>query len=253
MRKIFILFILLSFSFLVKANDNQLKEIYKEANQEYTQNKFDNAIELYLKIAEQGYKSTEIFYNLGNAYYKKKNIPLSILYYERAKRLSPNDEDILFNLNEAQKEVKDKIESIPEFFLTSWYKSIVRTLSADAWSWISVVFFLAFLSLLAMYLYSQRMGTRKLAFLISVVSLFISISTFTFANKHKSLLEDQVFAVVFSPSVTIKSSPDQSGTDLFSLHEGTKIEVKSKVGEWTEIKIRDGKVGWLKAENIIKI
>lgn len=221
-----------------------------EANELYKQGKFEEAVKAYEFIIDTHLESPEIFYNLGNAYYKTGNIAPAILNYERAKLLSPNDKDIAYNLQLVQKHVVDKLEILPEFFLNRWFRGIQNSLAADAWSWISIILFFITLAFASLYLYSNREGLKKTGFFLGCIALIFSITSFSFASKRNDELINRKHAIVFSPSVTVKGAPDKSGTELFLLHEGTKVKVIDSLGDWRNIQLSDGNEGWLKKENI---
>jgi tetratricopeptide (TPR) repeat protein len=230
-----------------------IDSIFAKANQEYAEELYTNAIEDYHLILQFGYESPELYFNLGNAYYKTDDIPSAILYYEKAKKLKPNDEDILFNLNVANTRIVDKIEPVPELFLKIWWRSIYNIFSADIWAIISVAGFVIVIILLAFYLLSKNIAVRKIAFFTGLVLLFITMFTFLISYQKYNLLIYQKEAIVFTPTITVKSSPNQNSVDLFVIHEGSKVEILEKLGNWVEIKIASGSVGWLPSEALKEI
>jgi hypothetical protein len=175
---------------------------------------------------------------------------LALLNLERAKLFAPNDEDIDYNLNLLREHTIDKIDVIPEFFLVKWYKQLLATASSNNWAIMSSVAFVLFLIFLSFYLYSQKIWIKKSTFVISIFVLLFSISTFVFSYQQKKALSVRNSAIIVSPSVTVKSSPDESGTELFQLHEGTKVYVQDSLSNWREIRLTDGNMGWIKFDNI---
>jgi len=220
------------------------------AEQYYMQNEFSKAIVEYQSLAESGLTSAELFYNLGNAYFKNHDIKSAILYYERAKRLAPNDEAIDFNLNLSRTLIFDKTEALPELFLIGWGKAIRDRMTVRTWSWWSIGSFVAMLALGLLFLFVRNMRVRRLAFGLSVFCFVLSITTFTFAYLQKANIERTDEAIVFAPSVTIKSSPDDSGNNLFILHEGIKVRIEDRIGEWCEVRIADGNKGWMRISDL---
>jgi len=223
------------------------------ANEFYTNGEFEKAIEAYEEVLNTGYEAPELYYNLANAYYKSYKITIAILNFERACLLAPNDEDINYNLELARRYVVDKIDIIPQIFITTWLNKIMRIFSTDVWAVLSIVSFLLFLLLFSLYLYINRLAIKKISFWISVLAFIVSTSSFIFSYQQKENIINHNAAIIFSPSVTVKSSPDESGNDLFLIHEGTKVTVEDRVGDWKEIKLSDGKKGWLKATDIVLI
>lgn len=221
-----------------------------EGNNNYSKGEYKKAIEHYELVLKTNIESPEIYFNLGNAYYKTGQIAPSILNYERAQLLSPNDDDIKYNLQMAQQHVLDKLEILPEFFLNRWFRGIQNSFSADAWSWISIALFIITLILAGLYLFSNKPVLRKIGFFFGGIAIVLCITTWGFASSKTQLLIKRNTAIVFTPSVTIKGSPDKSGTELFLLHEGTKVNIIDSLGDWRNIQLSDGNQGWLKKEDI---
>ena len=233
------------------ANDRD--SVLFRAEQFYQQNEFTKAISEYQSLAESGWVSAELFYNLGNAYFKNHDIKSAILYFERAKRLAPNDEAIDFNLNLSRSLIFDKVEAVPELFLLTWGKAIRDWMTIQGWSWWSIGSFAATLMLGLLFLFVRNMSVRRLAFGLSVFCFFLSLTAFTFGYLQKSNIERTDEAIVFTPSVTIKSSPDDSGNNLFILHEGIKVSIENRIGEWCEVRIADGNKGWMRISDLVVI
>jgi tetratricopeptide (TPR) repeat protein len=224
--------------------------VIKFGNDSYANGLYYYAIEAYKQAIDSGYKAPGLYYNLGNAYYKINNIPLAILNYERAKKLDPYDDDISHNLTLANAHVVDKIDVIPEFIIKTWIRNIVSLADPDRWAVISISAFLLFLVLFLIYLFSARIALKKFTFWLGILILFISASAFYSALKRKELLTAKDSAIIISPTVTAKSSPAESGVDLFIIHEGTKIIIEDSLDIWNRIRIGDGTVGWIRKEDM---
>ena len=240
-----LIFLSLIFQSAFSAN---IDTIFSKANHEYANEMYADAIEDYHLIIQNGYESAELYFNLGNAYFKTNDIPSAILYYEKAKKLDPNNEDINFNLNVANTQIVDKIEPVPELFIKQWWRSIYNLFSADTWAIVSIAGFIMFFILLAFYLLSKQIVIRKSAFYTGLIVLLITLFTFTVAFQKYNLLKHRKEAIVFTPTITVKSSPSQNSVDLFVIHEGSKVRIIEEVGGWYEIKIANGSVGWLPAD-----
>ncbi len=221
-----------------------------EGNKQYDAKAYEKAVASYEKVLKSGYESAVLYYNLGNAYYRTGKFTKAIINYERAKRLSPNDEAINSNLKLMQNHVVDKIEAIPEFFFFSWIQNIRYLLSSDAWAISSIVGFVIVLVMVAFFLFTTSQFVKKLAFFKGVFLLLIVIVTFIFAYQQKQSVSIHNTAIITTPAVTVKSSPGSDGTDLFQLHEGTKVTITDEEKQWYEIKLANGSVGWLKAEEM---
>ena len=227
--------------------------LFFKANLAYDNGYFQEAADNYLLIKDSGYESADLYFNMGNAYYKLNNFPSAILYYEKAKKLDPNNEDITFNLGVANAKIVDKIEPVPELFFKTWWRSFYNMFSANTWAIISVVSFMVFFILLAFYLLSRITPIRKLAFYSGLFVLFITLFTFSLSYQKYHTFHHENYAIVFTPTITVKSSPNPNSVDLFVIHEGAKVQIKDNVGSWVEIRIANGSVGWLPSESLQKI
>jgi len=246
-----VLFIIFCIHFKLIAQDNST--IFINANNEYAKGNYQNAIGLYQQILKTGFEAPELYYNLGNAYFKTNTLPSAVLYFEKAKRLSPTDEDIEYNIKVVNNKLIDKIDIVPELFYIRWWKAIYSQNSANGWALFSIISLCIFLLLLAIYLFSYRITFRKLSFYFSFVFLLTTILALDFSFIQKRLSANSNEAIVFSPSVSVKSSPDANSVDLFVIHEGIKIEITDNIGDWSEIKIANGSKGWVKKEEYQKI
>jgi tetratricopeptide (TPR) repeat protein len=217
----------------------------EKANKAYGEGLYAEAADLYKKVAASGYEAPELYYNLGNSCFKLNDYPGAILWYERAKRLDPGNEDISFNLNVANSKIADKIEPVPEMFYRRWYFGLVNRFSADAWAWLSVICFLAAFAGATLYLLAARLFLRKTGFWSGALFLVLFLFTLLFAVSASDQARNVGEAIIFTPSVTVKSSPDEKSVDLFVLHEGTKVRIMDQIGTWYEIRIANGSVGWL--------
>ena len=245
----FLLFLALFFSNNVTAN-LQVQN-FQKANAYYNEAVYDSALMIYTDILSQGYSSHELYYNLGNTYFKLKDIPSAILYYEKALKINSSDEDTQHNLQIANNMIVDKIEVLPELFFRVWWNTFYTLLSADAWAYISVVILL--FTLLSAYIYftSFNIKLRKLAFFSGIILLFLTVISFGLASQKYYYTQQTNEAIVFVPTITIKSSPAQSSIDLFVLHEGTKLRILDNANGWTKIKIANGSIGWI-PQDVIK-
>jgi tetratricopeptide (TPR) repeat protein len=223
------------------------------ANEYYKKAKYDSAIIKYEGILAKGYESAEVYYNLGNSYYKKNNIPRAILNYERARLLKPNDDEINFNLQLAQTMVVDKINALPEFFLKRWWHSFSYLFSSDTWAVISISTFILMLISIGFYLFTSHSMLKKLSFYFAILLLLISGISLSHSLSLKREITSHQTAIIMTPTVNVKSSPDENGTEIFVIHEGTKVKIIDQVGDWVRIKIADGNNGWLKVNDMEKI
>lgn len=224
-----------------------------QADSAYAKGDYVSAIELYeFILANQG-ESAAIYYNLGNSYYKNKDIAHSILNYERAYLLSPGDSDIRYNLEMARNNTVDKIDTINEFLLTTWITSLRNSFSADGWARVAIISFIILLSSLGLYVFGRMLILKKVGLLVAGLCLVITIMSNFFALQQKDMLVNRQTAVIMVPSIIAKSTPDAGGTDLFILHEGHKIFIKdATMKDWCEIQLEDGSIGWIPS-NVIEV
>jgi tetratricopeptide (TPR) repeat protein len=250
MMKKYILYIVSLFTFYsVYADDNRLHI----ANQLYGKGSYEKAITNYEGILNSGLESATLYYNLGNAYYKQGKLSYAILNYERALLLSPQNKDIRYNLEMANSQIIDKLQNVDRFFLTSWYNNFKSTTKSDTWAILSIIAFTLTILALIIYLFSNVRLTRQISFYLSILLFVISMVSLNFSAKQKKLLTNRDNAIIFDPSVSIKSSPSPSGKDLFILHEGTKVTILETLGEWQRIEISDGNDGWIPSSAMIII
>lgn len=226
------------------------EQLWDRANTAYINGDFHAAAEIYEQIYARGLTSAKLYYNLANAYFKEGRLGKSILFYRRALRLSPGNDDIRYNLSVAEARTKDNIEDIPEFFFVTWMREARHTMSCTAWSVLSLVLLACALALFLVYLLAQRLSLRKAGFYGTVVAVLLCMLTTWFALGERREMLDDTSAVVMTASTAVKSSPDKSSTDLFVLHEGTVVTITNRLDDWCEVVIADGKKGWLECRKI---
>lgn len=245
--KIYGILVALLVCFNIQANENF--ELIK-AEEAYAASDYDKALEIYKSVLDKGYESADLYYNVANCFYRKGELAPSILNYERALRIDPSHEDAKHNLSLAESKTVDNIDTLGRVFLVDWWNSFSNLTSADSWAFISSVLFIITLVSLSVYIFVRKIWVRKLGFSVAVIALFFTIISFCSAYTRYNVETSKNQAIVFSQTVTIKSSPDNSGNNLFILHEGTKVNIKSRLGEWVEIITSDGNSGWLPANAI---
>ena len=248
-RIIFFFSLILCFGSVVFAQSAAMKQ----ANDLYAAGNYSDAAKLYESLLVKQGVAPELYYNLGNAYYKSNETGKSILNYERALRLSPRFEDARANLELAQQKVVDNIVQAPTFFVGRWIENLIKLLTSNQWFVLSFSVFIVSLIFVLLFVFGSSLIIRKLSFYAGGSLLAVTVLAFVFAEIRKDQLIIHRDAIVMTGVVTVKSSPDKSGTDLFQLHEGTKVAIESTLGSWTEIKLGNGNIGWVEQENIEKI
>ena len=221
-----------------------------EADSAYLRGEYQQAIKDYENLLKKG-ASADIYYNLGNAYYRTENITQAVLNYERALLLSPGDRDIRFNLQLARSKTIDKIVPESEMFFITWYHSLVNLMSVDGWARTAILSLSLVIVLSLLYLFSERIWLRKVGFFGGIVMLLVFLLGNLFASQQKQNLQFRKGAIVIATSVAVKSTPAKNGTDLFILHEGTKVNITDgSMKDWKEIRLADGKEGWIESKKI---
>lgn len=246
MSKVYV-FILLLIGFVFSANAS----VKEEADKAYQENDFKTAIEKYEAILNAGQESADVYYNLGNSYYKNKNIAKAVLNYERALLLSPGDNDVRYNLEMAKSKTIDKVTPKSEVFIVTWINSIRNIMSESAWSVFAISCFILFLLGTSTYIFGKKVVLKKIGFSLAVIFLLFTVAGNMFADAQKDRLVNRTGAIVMQPTVTVKSTPNESGTDLFVLHEGTKVYINDNTMKgWKEVSLEDGNRGWVPTESI---
>lgn len=219
----------------------------QNADAEYQRKNYQQAIVDYKELLKQGV-SSDIYFNLGNAYYRTDNITEAILAYERAHMLSPGNSDIRFNLELARSKTIDKITPESEMFFVTWYKSLVNLMSVDGWAITAILSLIAAIIAILAYLFSGRILLRKLGFYGGIVLVVVFVLANIFAFQQRSLLLNRTGAIITAPSVTVKKGPSAGSGDSFVIHEGTRVDIIDKsLGKWYSVHLADGREGWVQA------
>lgn len=245
-KKLPLLICLFSFFFGISQNS----ALFTQATEHYNKGEFTKAIENYGEILENGEHSAELYFNLGNCHYKLNAIAPSIYYYEKALLLKPNDSEILNNLAYAQNMRLDAVEEMPKTEIAQLYSDLVNFLSFDQWSYLAIslifLFVLAYLS----YFFLRFATQKRVAFITSILSLILGAISILIAYLQYQDFKNDNPAIIYSQEVKITSEPNNNSEIVFTLHEGTKVNVLDQLNDWRKIKLTDGQTGWLLDENI---
>ena len=253
MRKNIIILILLLFSVNGYANQD-LQSIKAEADSAYVDENYDRAVELYLQLAQENAKDAHLCYNLGCAYYRLDSIAKSILWFERAALIEPDDDEIAYNLDMVRTKTIGRFIPLHEMFFARVYRSVVNTFSSYKWACLGISFFVIFLFALGLYLFTSRMVLRKTGFFSAVLFVVLTIMANVFAYQQLKYAESSMKGVIMDTSVTVKSTPSESGNDLFVIHEGTSVEIQDdSMKEWAQVRLSDGKMGWIEKKTFERI
>lgn len=240
-----LLALLAGLSFPVAAQD--VAGLWQKAGEAFAAGQWQNALNLYQTIEGENLQSADLYYNIGNTYLKLDDRAHAILYYERAVKLDPSHADAEHNLEIVRQLTLDKIDSVPDFILVSWFRNLRRGCSADTWAWITLGLLLVTGILLTLFRNGASSALRKVSFILACVTLLPTVFTFVFSLQQKRALTRHDSAIVTSPVCSVKSSPAEGGTTVFVLHEGTKVTLLDNVGDFSKIEIADGRQGWAPA------
>ncbi len=237
----------------VFAQSEELKRVFDEANHLYLEQKYETAIVQYESIIHNGDESGEVYFNIGNAYYKLGKIQYAILNYERAKKIMPNDEDLQFNLQLANVQVTDKVDAVPELIVYRWMDALLTLFSLPAMAWMMYVLFLLALGAFSFFLFAHTYLQRRYSLwigLVSTILLIFGIASFLIRSYREENME---YAIVTADVANIKAAPDNSGNDVFVIHRGLKVQVLDDVNNWRKIRLADGKIGWIQENDVNNI
>ena len=229
------------------------QELFNEANDMYIDGHYDKAIELYLSIEEKDLISDDLYFNLANCYYKQNKVAPSIYYYEKALKINPAHEDAEINLAFAKRMTIDLIEELPKTVLQRFSENVIQQLSFDVWAIIAVIgSFLASIFFL-LYHFSRSSGKKLLFFNATIFASVVVFITLVFAYNNYKTVQNNREAIIFAPRTEIVNAPSDESDVVVELHEGTKVVIMDELEGWKKIKISDGTIGWLSAEDLREI
>lgn len=223
-----------------------VEQFFEEANRAYADEDYVLAVDLYLKIISNGSESGEVYFNLGNAYYKLNNPGNSILYYEKAKLFLEGDPALDQNLRLAQIRIVDKIENIPVLFLEEWWLNLVHLFPMNTFLWLSLSLFVLLVAFIIFRILFSRRSLNRLIYITG--TLFSIVLVLSISQIYE--FETSRFGIILDDKVSVISEPNFKGTEVFILHEGTKVRINRALDKWLEITIPDGKTGWIETTEV---
>jgi len=251
-KKITVLFTIILLA-AFHASGQSSEQLAQQAAKAYNTKQYTESIKIYTKIIEGGYESYALYYNLGNAYFRNNENTEAIYCYEKSLKLAPNNADLKHNIEVANSKLIDKVEKVPELFYKRWWKEIIYLLDIDTLATLNILLLTIALLLIALYIVFSNVLLRKIFFWTGFSLLFLFGIGVLAASQRNHYLNKQHEAIVFTPTVNIKSSPDENSKDIFVLHEGTKVLLLDIVADWQEIRIANGSIGWIKISDLKKI
>ena len=227
--------------------------LFAAANKSYQQEKYMEALEGYQKIEKLDLKSASLYFNMANIYYKTNQVAPAVLYYEKALKLAPNDKDIQFNLDFANRMILDNIEPLPKSLWQKFMDGIILRYTYETWAKIAVSLAFLFAILFLMYHFSYSTSKKRIYFITSILSVIFVTTSLFFAYRNKHYVDNNIEAIIFTSEADVKSAPTNSSDVYFELHEGTKVIILETLDNWRKIKIADGKMGWITSDNLKEI
>ncbi len=245
MQKLLIVVLFFMLISVSAAQDSRIEDLLSRGNNAYQNENFDEALKYYNEIAHEGYSGSKLYYNIGNCYFKMNKIGLAVLNYERALKISPNDEDTKFNLSVANARIVDRIKEVPKLFIFDWWETTLTAFSVTGWAFIAALLFTSLLGISLFWIFTKVQHLKQISFMIGGINLgffIVSIFLLTASINHENSND---YAILITNSAAAKVSPGAKSDDAFIIHEGVKFLVENFVNGWYEIKLPDGKVGWL--------
>lgn len=243
--------LLLPFGNLTMAQDAYVDSLWNSANQAYVEGRWGDAVTDYELISGMGLESAALYCNTGDAYFKEGNVPMAILFYERALKLDPSYSDARYNLELMNSMIQDRIDPVPDFILKVWAKDICYIMDSDAWAVCFLVLLALTLGLVLLFLLAPTAAGRRTGFFTGIVTLLLAVASLSFSLWQKNDYMSADEAIVMRPVTSVKSSPSaEASKDLFILHEGTKVTILDSVGSWNNIELADGRQGWIPSADI---
>lgn len=243
--------LLLPFGNLAMAQDAYVDSLWNSANQAYVEGRWGDAVTDYELISGMGLESAALYCNTGDAYFKEGNVPMAILFYERALKLDPSYSDARYNLELMNSMIQDRIDPVPDFILKVWAKDICYIMDSDAWAACFLVLLALTLGLVLLFLLAPTAAGRRTGFFTGIVTLLLAVASLSFSIWQKNDYMSADEAIVMRPVTSVKSSPSaEASKDLFILHEGTKVTILDSVGSWNNIELADGRQGWIPSADI---
>jgi len=247
---VIILFIVCSFSLSGSSMKDSADVYVQQANDFYQKNQFEDAIVFYNKVIDLQFESANLYYNLGNAYFKNGENARALLWFERALRLEPNNEDITHNIAFVQQKLIDKIEVLPELFIVKWWNACSKLFTGNQWATLSIIACALFAFCFLLILLIRISWIRSLSIFIAIIALFFTIFSVIFAKKETSRYIQSPEGIIMQHVINVKSTPNEKGSDLFVIHSGLKVEITDQLNEWVEIRLPNGEKGWILMEQI---
>lgn len=227
-------------------------DLFEGGNSAYAEGNYQEAIEKYRSILDQGQTAPAVHFNLANAHYKLNHVASSIFHYEKALQLAPGDEDIRNNLAFAQNMTIDDIEAVPQTGFSAIFEE-KAVLEISEWAWIGIFFMFLFVGCFLGYFFSRRPIVKRIMFIAGLFFLLLGVAAVAVGYTKQDIQENRSFAIIFSEEAEVKSEPNSRSPEVFSLHEGTKVRILEDIEGWSKIRIQNGNQGWMEADHFKRL
>mgnify|MGYP006134340253 CR=1 FL=1 len=246
MRKLISLIFCISL-FFIQTSVAQPEEqaTFQAANEAFSNKNYDQAIQLYESILDKNLQSSELYFNLGNCFFQKKEWGKTILNYERALLIAPNDTAVLQNLALAKSKTVDGIAVLPNFFLARWWTQIRNLTHSGIWSLLGILLFWLGIGGIILWILGKERTQRKQGFLGGMITLGLSILIFALAYNRYQIQQKSGSSIIMSKETSLKFLPDEISKEIIQLHEGTKVKITEKITSWYKVRLDNGEVGWI--------
>lgn len=228
----------------------QNKDLFDEATNFYAEGQYEQAAQNYEQILEEGKASVEVYYNLGNAYYKMDQVGPSIYYYNKALQIDPSNKDVQNNLLFAQEKTVDVIQEVPQTGWNNFIDNLISAFDFNTWAVWSIVFAIAFMVFGSCYYFAARTGVKRIFFMLGGIAIIACVLSLVFAFQQQSIQQSKRFAIVFDQEAKVYAEPNHNSAEAFTLHEGTKLKVLDNFRGYSQIKLADDSRGWISDESI---
>lgn len=228
----------------------QDKKLFDEATDFYAEGKYEQAIQNYEQILETGKTSVEVYYNLGNAYYKMDKVGPSIYYYNKALQIDPSNADVQNNLLFAQEKTIDVIQEAPQTGWDNFINKLISTFDFNTWAVWAIIFAIALMVFGSWYYFATGTGLKRILFMLGGLSIIACGLSLVFAFQQQNIQQSKRFAVVFDREAKVYAEPNHNSAEAFTLHEGTKVKVLDNFRGYNQIKLADDSRGWISGESI---
>lgn len=226
---------------------------FEAANAAYQKGDYPVAIDNYEQVLKTGNFSDEVYYNLGNAYFKTNQIGKAILNYERAALITPRDEDVKFNLDIANAKKKDDLGTVGKFFVTEWWQGLHKLFSSGIWGGLTLLSLWAGIAGFILWLFGESRDHKKQGFIGGIVLTLLSILLYFVTSSQATFENNSGQAIVLVNKVALKNGPDKISSDVLEIHEGLKVELLDQIGDWYKVKLSNGDQGWLPTNSLEEI